>query len=69
MVKDKKMKGIQLHAHEAWESEICEKCCINSIPRFVLIDKEGKIINAKAPRPSQNIREILKEIVNSNNSF
>ena len=63
MIKDKNMKGIQLHAPEAWESEICKKYCINSIPRFILIDKEGKLINSNVPRPSQNIREILKELM------
>jgi len=25
---------------------------IRGIPRFILLDKEGKIINADAPRPS-----------------
>lgn len=63
MLKDKDMKGIQLHASEAWNSEICKKYCINGIPRFILIDKEGKLINAKAPRPSGNIREILEKLV------
>lgn len=34
------------------ESDFCKKYMIDGIPRFLLIDKEGKIISASAPRPS-----------------
>lgn len=34
------------------DSELSRKYVINGIPRFILIDKEGKIITANAPRPS-----------------
>jgi thiol-disulfide isomerase/thioredoxin len=39
-----------------------EKYAINSIPRFILIDKEGKLINADFVRPSSKVfDELLKK--------
>ncbi|MDO5654559.1 MAG: ABC transporter permease [Flavobacteriaceae bacterium] len=36
---------------------------INQIPRFILIDKEGKIYNAKMPNPQEsNFEEILNQL-------
>lgn len=52
MVATRNMGGIQLIADKAWESEICTSLSVTGIPRFVLIDTEGKILNANAPRPS-----------------
>lgn len=44
------MKGIQLHMGN--KDEFMTKYIINGIPRFILLDREGKIIKADAPRPS-----------------
>ncbi len=44
--------GVQLIADNAWQSDFVKKYAINGIPRFILIDTEGNIINADAPRPS-----------------
>ena len=52
MVATRNMGGVQLIADKAWESEICISLGVTGIPRFVLIDTEGKILNANAPRPS-----------------
>ncbi|HFA50434.1 MAG TPA: TlpA family protein disulfide reductase [Bacteroidetes bacterium] len=57
MVLGKKMKGIQLIADNAWKSTITHDYKINSIPRFLLIDKGGKIIDINAPRPSNPLIE------------
>ncbi len=63
MVEEKEMQGVQLIGDEAWSSSICKDYLINGIPRFILIDKEGNIMNAKAPRPSSDeIKDVLKEI-------
>jgi VCBS repeat-containing protein len=64
MVTKKQMKGIQLHAAKAWKSSICKDYMINGIPRFMLFDMEGKIINVNAPRPSGNIKEVLNKLEN-----
>ncbi len=42
------------------KSELTKQYKISSIPRYFLIDKSGKVVNANAPRPSDN--QILKEI-------
>ena len=63
MVSEKDMMGIQIIGDNAWESSICIDYKIKGIPRFILVDKDGKIINADAPRPSSDqIKEILKEL-------
>jgi len=38
---------------------------VNSIPRFILIDDEGKIINPEAPRPSyEKTKMLINELLN-----
>ncbi|MDA3910922.1 MAG: TlpA disulfide reductase family protein [Bacteroidales bacterium] len=47
-----------------WDCSICEDYFIKGIPRFILIDAEGKIIDATAPRPSSDeIRPLLDELI------
>lgn len=60
MVKTKSMKGLQLIADLAWNSKIVSDYRISGIPRFIIIDKNGNIFNANAPRPSSD--DIKKEI-------
>jgi thiol-disulfide isomerase/thioredoxin len=63
MVADKELKGIQLIADNAWESDFVKKYAIDGIPRFILIDTEGKIVSADAPRPSDlKLKELLTEV-------
>ncbi|MEO9571168.1 MAG: TlpA disulfide reductase family protein [Polaribacter sp.] len=52
MIIDKELKGIQLFADNNWESQFIEEYLIKGIPRFILIDPNGNIVNANAPRPS-----------------
>lgn len=63
MITAMEMGGTQLIGEDAWESEICEMYKIGGIPRFILIDKEGKIVDANAPRPSSGdeIRNLIEE--------
>jgi thiol-disulfide isomerase/thioredoxin len=65
MVKSKNMGGYQWFAENAWKSEITRLFMVNSIPRFLLLDKEGKIINPSAERPSGGIREHLDKYLES----
>jgi thiol-disulfide isomerase/thioredoxin len=51
-VTDKQLGGIQLFADKNWMSEFITSFGINSIPRFLLLDPEGKVISANAERPS-----------------
>lgn len=52
MVRDENLKGYQLYAREAWDSKIVNDYLITGIPRFIMIDKEGNLINHNATRPS-----------------
>jgi thiol-disulfide isomerase/thioredoxin len=52
MVVDEGLKGYQLFADNSFRSHFIREFAIESIPRFILIDKGGKIVNADAPRPS-----------------
>ncbi|MBC7525503.1 MAG: TlpA family protein disulfide reductase [Flavobacterium sp.] len=51
-VKDKKLGGIQLFADKNWMSDFIQAFKINSIPRFLLIDPAGMVVDADAARPS-----------------
>lgn len=63
MVVDEEMQGVQLHAAEAWESNIVKDYAIRGIPRFIVVDKEGNIGSANAPRPSSGeVEEMLLEL-------
>ena len=60
MVTEKELGGYQLMADNDWKSKFVADYGIKGIPRFILIDKEGNIINSDAPRPSSSkIRETL----------
>lgn len=50
MVKEKSMGGIQLHNGN--DREFMDGFMIRSIPRFILLDKEGNIVSADMTRPS-----------------
>jgi thiol-disulfide isomerase/thioredoxin len=49
-VKKKNMSGVQLWSGQDYSFQQAYE--INGIPRFILIDPEGKIVDANAPRPS-----------------
>ncbi len=61
MVRDKEMKGYNWYAENAWQSEIATHFLIRGIPRFILLDRERRIIDATAGRPSGNISELLDQ--------
>lgn len=62
MIVDKELGGIQLYADKAWESDFIRDYKIDGIPRFILIDPDGNIVSADAPRPSS---EKLVEMLNA----
>ncbi|MCK4561887.1 MAG: TlpA family protein disulfide reductase, partial [Flavobacteriaceae bacterium] len=63
MVADKNLQGIQIMADKDWSSTFITAYHVQSIPRFILIDKEGNIFDANAPRPSDpNLKELLNSL-------
>ena len=62
MVKEKELGGIQLHIGE--DKEFVKAYKVKGIPRFILLDKGGMIVDANAPRPSSpEVRELLNTLL------
>ena len=40
-----------------------EKYFVSSVPRYIVIDKEGKIVSAFAPKPGKELEKIIKELL------
>ena len=51
-VTEKALGGTQLFADKNWNSDFIKAFGIESIPRFILIDPKGVVIDADAARPS-----------------
>lgn len=65
MVANKSLAGVQLISDDNFNSKFIKDYKINSIPRFILIDPNGNIVKADAPRPSSNdIVTLLESITN-----
>jgi len=63
MIEEKEMGGVQLFA-SGWSSQITKDYKINGIPRFMLFDTEGNILNVRATRPSDpNTRKLFDNIL------
>lgn len=67
-IADDKIEGIHLlsQARSGLDTPIAKAFNINGIPHYVIIDKEGRIFDNNASRPSENgtearIREALKK--------
>ena len=52
LIKDKELGGVQVFADKDWNSQFVKDYNITGIPRFILIDPNGNIVKADAPRPS-----------------
>ena len=64
MVEEKSLGGIQLMADNNWSSKFVQDYAILGIPRFILVDPEGNIVSADAPRPSDpQLRKMLDELL------
>lgn len=58
-----KPKGYNILSKFAEEGNVKDTYNIEGIPRFILIDKEGKLINDNAPRPSdKKTLDLLKKL-------
>lgn len=51
-VTDKQLGGIQLFSDNEWKSAFVTSYNVTGIPRFILIDPKGNIVDANAARPS-----------------
>lgn len=64
-VADKNLKGEQLWADEVNSRIFTGAFNMQQIPRFVLLDPEGRIVDANAARPSDvRVRQLLDKVLN-----
>ncbi|RPD93039.1 TlpA family protein disulfide reductase [Aureibaculum marinum] len=63
MVAEKNLTGTQIMADNEWHSDFVKSYGITGIPRFILIDPEGNIVDNNAPRPTDPaLRTLLSEL-------
>ncbi|SDX28120.1 Thiol-disulfide isomerase or thioredoxin [Lutibacter oricola] len=63
MVAKEQLGGIQLYADKDFSSDFIRAYGVNSIPRFILIDDKGNIVDSNANRPSNpKLKEQLLEL-------
>jgi thiol-disulfide isomerase/thioredoxin len=60
-LKTQPMGGLQLHQANREEGSISKAYIVNSIPRFILLNRKGEIVSADAPRPSSG--EVIKALL------
>lgn len=63
LTNDPEFTGEHLFVDGAWNSEICKTYNIMAIPRYLLIDKDGKIADSNAPRPSSG--EVIRNAIDA----
>ncbi|TDO96589.1 TlpA family protein disulfide reductase [Flavobacterium sp. 245] len=51
-VVEKQLGGIQLLAENEWESKFVKDYAVWGVPTFILLDPNGNIVTARAPKPS-----------------
>ena len=62
-VVDKELGGTQIMSDNAWQSKVVTGYNIKGIPRFILVNSEGNIVRANAPRPSDpGIHDLFEEV-------
>lgn len=70
MVVEKNVGGTQLIADKSLESDFMKAFSVGLIPRSILLDETGKIIESAAPKPSSpNIRKLLNKLLNKNSTI
>jgi thiol-disulfide isomerase/thioredoxin len=64
-VDEKQLGGIQLFADKNWNSDFMMSYGVTSIPRFILIDPNGKVVKSDAARPSDpELQKVLDSLLN-----
>lgn len=63
MVDDKGLQGLHVTTG-GWQVQFMKDYAINGIPRFMIFDSEGKVVDLDAPRPSSDeIRPLLNSLL------
>ncbi len=65
----KNITGVNLQANEDLFKDLQENYGLTSYPRYMIIGKDGKLINGDASRPSDTeTKQILKKLLKTNNT-
>lgn len=65
-ISEKEVEGDQWYV-KGWKSDAAQQYVIKSIPRFVLIDQQGNIVEANASRPStKDAKEAIEQLLEPN---
>ncbi len=68
-IAEKKIEGEHYYLSDDQYNVLKYKFQIQGIPRYILVDKEGGIIDENAPEPSsEEIRSVLEKLLNELNS-
>ncbi|MDO6759535.1 TlpA disulfide reductase family protein [Tamlana sp. 2_MG-2023] len=63
MIETENLQGVQVLADNDWKSKFVTDYQIQGIPRFILIDEAGNIVDPNAPRPSDpKLVELFTEL-------
>lgn len=66
MVEEKGLKGMHIRDPSMEENSISKVYKISGIPRYILVDQQGKLVNANADRPSTStIKGEIQNLLNS----
>lgn len=62
-VKELGIEGVHGLSKGGWGSEVTAKFRVNSIPRYLIFDKKGNVVDSNAPRPSDpRLLEMLRKL-------
>ncbi len=61
-VKDLNLDGLQCMPTNGWDSEFRGAYGIEQVPTFILIDREGKFVDARAKLPTEGLRHVLNSL-------
>jgi thiol-disulfide isomerase/thioredoxin len=61
-ITDLEIQGVNVISPGNWQSEVCRYFQINSIPRYMIMDKKGDIVEMNAKRPSDST--LLNDLLN-----
>ncbi len=62
-IKKRDFTGTHLFSSKGFASDAAQKYNISAIPRYILVDKEGKLVTGDAPRPSHNPKELINSVL------
>jgi hypothetical protein len=63
-VEQNALQGINVISRGGWSSEVCKYFKISSIPRYMILNKDGKVVEENAKRPAdETLRDDLLKLM------